>query len=220
MAVGPASLRTTGGIVNSSAAAQVQPSLFGAAEERRLDLSQWYTDPAVAHQMVKSFGVHREVRVLEPAAGQGALIHPVLRLGDASVVAYELDPTNLGTLEALGPRVEVRGRDFLADPDPGRFDVVVMNSPYEDDQDVDFVLRALEVAPRAVALLRAAFDYSAGRWDRVWRWVDPRRRVRLSARPSFGEGTGARSDFQILELTRRTTPRSKGEAVSLLEEWW
>lgn len=189
---------------------------------------QWWTPPELARSVVEWARVNVGMRVLEPAAGTGALLDPLTPLLEhrsIDVVAYELDAQVAVELRARhGVYVEIRERDFLADLSPGRFDVVVMNAPYEDDRDLAFAQRALEVAPRVVAIVRDAFPYSLAR-QALWRWAQLERLVFLGRRPRFGgryaaRSTGPESDFMVVELTRRTSPRAAHEADRPTVEWW
>ncbi len=70
-------------------------------------------------------------RLLEPSAGEGALVCAAQALG-ASVVAVESDPGRAAKIRANAPCAEVHIADFLALP-PGRlgpFDVVLMSPPF------------------------------------------------------------------------------------------
>ena len=207
----------------------MQPTLFGASEERRLDLSQWYTPPRLAEQIVEWARIDPiSDRVLEPAAGRGALIAPILdEWGaaampcEARVVAYDVDPTNVAVLKSLRwTGLEVRARDFLADPDPGSFDVAVMNPPYENDQDIDFILRALALAPRVVVLVQTKIDHGVDRFERFWRFVDPVRKAKLRRRPRFGGSGSPKGDFVVYEFRPRDLARQPGEPIECEVEWW
>ncbi len=191
--------------------------------ERRRDLSQYYTPPHLASMIAEwTLRHHPDVSsILEPAAGEGALIKPLLQLRpDLRITAYDLDPRNVEQLLVLGPQVTAICADFLNAPH-GCHDITVMNSPYEAGADVAFVLEALERTPVAVALLRGVIRHGSGRWTVLWRHVDIVREVVLSERPSFGGQHNPKQDFCILELRRRERPRERGEAMTVRStEWW
>ena len=199
------------------------PGVEGA--ELRRDLSQFYTPRPLADRLAGWFP--RAQRVLEPAAGRGALIAPMLERSEppGRVVAYDVDPHNCEALRALGP-VEVRERDFLADDDPGRFDLGLMNPPYEstdtcpNGQDVAFALRALQVCHKVGGLFQASMEHSIGRFESFWKWVDIRRRAVISSRWKFGGAHSPKTNFVALELRLRTVARKQGEPTTLNQEWW
>jgi 16S rRNA G966 N2-methylase RsmD len=108
--------------------------------------------------------------VLEPSAGEGALARAALRADCGHVTAIENDPKAVRLLSLLADRVNVRdehnmsvdGRDFFdVTPAsyPDGFDVVMMNPPFSNEQEVEHVLHAWEfVKPggRLVAIMSNA----------------------------------------------------------------
>ncbi len=104
-------------------------------------------------------------RVLEPSAGQGALVGAVRRIARAtSVTCFELLPANVRILQLFGTGVEVRDTDFLrADPaDLEPFDRVVMNPPFGKRADLHHVRHAfsfLKPGGRLVAIMSAGVKY-------------------------------------------------------------
>ena len=200
-----------------------QPGLFGSAEERRLDLSQWYTPPEKAKLIWEWSRGATATRILETSAGQGALIAPSIAGGGLSQwTAYEIDPRNVEILRAKWPELDLRPRDFTMDDNPGSFDLAIMNPPYEGELDVAHVLHALRHCNRVVALLRSAFSHGGDRWDAFWRWVNPTRKVTLAGRPKFGGGGSPKSDFCLFEFSGglRSVPREYGEEVAITECIW
>ncbi len=202
------------------------------AEQRRRDLSQFFTPPWLAERAWRWVlrPAARPLRILEPSAGNGALIRPLRTLGVSvhSLVVYEIDPVHVGTLATLvasqGLPAVIHAESFLADPAPGRFDACVMNPPYEDDQDTAFLEHALKCCPRVVGILRAGILFGQARHD-FWRWHDIRRQANCSARPDFGgadaeNSKGAKGDYVVLELERRRHARKQGEASTVNVEWW
>lgn len=198
--------------------------------ERQKALSQWYTDPELAERtwrwMVRAHSAQR-VSVLEPSCGRGALIRPLFTL-DVPVrrlVAYDIDSDNAATVAAMlaptGLDFEVRALDFLRDirDDDERFDVCVMNPPYEDNADIAFAERALERCTWVAGIFAARMLFSETR-AAFWRWTDIRRAAILSKRPKFGGGFSPMTDFAVLELARRATARKQGEASTTATEWW
>jgi predicted RNA methylase len=191
-----------------------QPYLVGMeAEQRRLDLSQWYTPASIAIPLWRWANARPVDRVLEPTAGRGALLAPVLRQEPREVVAYEIDPTNVQALERMqsehraraGWSFELRAGDFLAAHDPGYFELGLLNTPFEDNQECIFAERALRCCDRVVGVFRSAMLHADGRRD-FWSRVQPTRIAYLLSRPQFGtsqSSDGARSDFVVMELRLR-----------------
>lgn len=221
-----------------------QPYLLGIESDamrvndeiKQKALSQWYTAPDLAarvwgwmwRQHGPSFGSKR-VRLLEPSAGEGALIWPVIQhhFNVGEIVAYDIDPANAQHLQRTltkpladeGIAFDVRCGDFLADPDPGEFDLAVMNPPYEDDQDVEFARRVLGCCAVVGGIFATRMQYSGAR-SGFWRNTDIAREVVLSKRPRFGGGFTPMTDFCVLDLVRREQPKQPGDTCATLKEWW
>jgi len=224
-----------------------QQWLFSEAQQKP-DLSQWYTPPKLAQRVVdwacsnRFFWQGPPQLVVEPAAGTGALVKPLLDRG-AAVVAYDIDPENVAILRELAPEPQLYAHcaDFLSDrpshiPPETRYsrqpmcgwveprthaDLVVMNPPFENNQDCKFVMEAFEVAPLVVAILRGVIEHGSARWRIMWRWVDVTSKVNLCERPKFGGEHQPKQDFVVMALKKREVPRKRGEAVSAgLIEWW
>lgn len=199
-----------------------QTELIGGTE-RDLGKSQWFTPPELAAKVVEwadpDYCLHgHKMRVLEPSAGNGALVRPLVAAG-AYVMACEIDGRYAPELEAL-PIDRVWG-DFLSFEvfELNTFDLCVMNPPYESGQDVQFIMHALKFAPRVVGIFRSALLHGQERKAKLWSQVRPTRIAFLAERPKFGEGGGARSDFIVCELQRAPQVPAEMAARATLE-WW
>lgn len=137
----------------------------------------FYTPEVLAEELVtEAIGGEWEGHgktVLEPSAGGGALVRAALRTRCSHVTAIENDPHGIEMLGYLRDRVNVHGdtrmaidpRDFF-DVSPASypelFDVVVMNPPFSNAQEVEHVLHAWEfVKPggRLVAIMSNAVQW-------------------------------------------------------------
>jgi predicted RNA methylase len=215
-----------------STPAPVQQYLAMDGAELRRDLSQFFT-PAWLAERVWTWAWRQEprrLRVLEPSAGRGALIRAALNdpatSRPAFVCAFDVDPSNIAVLEELrqsplvaGCRFDVRAEDFTSADITERFGLALMNPPFEDNQDVEFIEAACKHAERAVSICPARIEFSEGRSD-FWRWHDITRKVILEKRPRFGGHTTGQTDFIVLEIVRRDAARKQGEANAMHVERW
>jgi hypothetical protein len=103
--------------------------------------------------------------------------------------------------------------------EPNRWNSVRDNTPYEDNQDVQFIDHALACSARVVGIFQSRIVHSAGRAN-FWRWVDIARLAILSKRPHFGGPHSAKTDFCVMELRRRASARRQGEPTAAQLEWW
>lgn len=144
------------------------------------DLCQWLTPPGVAQAFLDWCLVGDDDLVLEPAAGEGALVPD--RDG---VLAFELDPELAGELRYWRPRATVLNCNFLAVPALAQVDVAIQNPPYSDGGEGVFIRRALDWAPRTCALVRTVALHGQARFEACWRFVQPLRLAILAHRPRF-----------------------------------
>jgi predicted RNA methylase len=196
---------------------------------RDLTLSQYFTPPKLAQRVVDWAGVFgryplSQSRVLEPSAGNGALVRPLVAAG-AHVTAVELDlryvqdlanALGLGTPEhrMVTPAnfLECSERDLR-----GRFDLCVMNPPYHDNLCAQFIVHALKFVPRVVAILQADIFYTATRFEALWKHTRPTRAAFCVRRP----WKGAETDYVVVEFVSRQTASGPAlESSSCQLEWW
>ncbi len=184
-------------------------------------LSQWFTKPELARRIVEWSGAEDGMHVLEPSAGAGAFVEPLLELG-CCVQAVEIDPPWADRLRLRNPTpmLVVARWDFLAwDPGfaPGqRFDLTVMNPIYEDGQDTLHVKHACELSERVVALVRANFLNGVDRYDSLWKTNTLERVIHFKDRPKFSGAGSPRHDFCVVDIRMG----SRGPPYSVDVDWW
>jgi len=205
-----------------------QSSLFPEGEVNA-SLSQWYTHPGLAERMVRWAFVLpawcRAVRrVLEPSAGVGNIIWPILDHDrQVEVEAWEIDEKNCQAMLQRNPRrTTIHHENFLnADLGNERFDLAVMNPPFENDQDVQFIMKAASHCDRVVSIVRGVLRHGQNRWSCFWRYIDIVREVVLIERPKFGGAYNPMQDFLIVEFKLAKVPRNRGQATTGHSiEWW
>lgn len=120
---------------------------------RAVSAFQLFQTPArLAARMVGLADIRPRHLVLEPSAGLGRLIDPILAAG-GDVVAVEESADIAGELftKYEGEPVALYQRDFLTFTHPRKFDRIVMNPPFHMRADVRHVLHALgHLAPGGV----------------------------------------------------------------------
>lgn len=205
---------------------------------RDVGKSQYFTPPKLAERVVKWAGANcklpiwaalqgepsnvverydRPMRVLEPSAGNGALVRPLVAAG-AEVYAIELDDRYAPELRNAGAAALWFDNFLEFKPYDDRwraFDLCVMNPPYHDGLEERFILHALAFAARVVGIFRADLFYSVGRGAKLWTQVRPTRAAFCSRRP----WKGAETDYVVLELVKRESPADL-LSTGLSVEWW
>jgi hypothetical protein len=112
---------------------------------------QLFQTPAtLAARMVDLADIRPHHSVLEPSAGLGRLLVPILAAGPDRVHACELDATLAGELFAQFPQVALSQGDFLT-KHLGEFDRIAMNPPFHLRADIAHILHAAgHLAPGGV----------------------------------------------------------------------
>jgi predicted RNA methylase len=211
------------------------------AEQRSVELSQYYTPPQLAAELWDwACQEHDAQSVLEPSAGNGSLLRPMFTASKKSwpkhVCAWEIDPGKAAQIERLwrpsGLCFDLMVGDFLRESKAAaimqgvRFDLGLLNPPYESTkdwpigQDVAFILRALECCDRLCGVFRAGIKFGQKRREGLWRFVQVVREVDLSERPDFGGDDNAKTDFVLLELVRRAKDRAPRQVDLVRREIW
>lgn len=193
-------------------------------------LSQWFTPDHLALRVaVWGLAGSNASTILEPSAGGGALVRAArIARPSARVHALEIDPHWAKRLAESDPTVAVLEVDALTVPWP-TVDAVIMNPPYEEGRDGDFLERAINAAPRVVAILRLSALAGLRRHAGVWSRCDPGGDVTLTglaicaSRPAFleagGEPSSGRTEFCAVRLERSRYHSSAG-VPSTRVEWW
>lgn len=210
-------------------------------------LAPWLTDPVLAKRTA-TFALEAfpdvdlsKLRILEPSAGEGALVEALVDLGVpvSSITAVELHSGRVKHLRRAWPGLRVIHRDFLSwvedlyedgGPTEPPFDLAVMNPPYDDGQDSDHVEGASVVSKQVIAIVRSAFRHGSTDRARLFSECSLLRERILRARPSFidaeeGKDGTPRHEFEVLHLARRfgREPGFSREKfpVDLVETgWW
>lgn len=180
-------------------------------------VSQWWTSGPYAAHVVRWAGIGPGTRVLDLGAGVGSLSLACLGVG-ANVTAVEIDPD----LEPeLRRNIGARAKVVIADAfDPHlvarlsmreRFDVAVLNPPWEHDLEVRFLERATQLARRAIGIVSLDAFASARRFEIVAR-LRQTRELRSPSRLSFARHGRAGQEYPVaVECVARVVPRQLGE---------
>jgi SAM-dependent methyltransferase len=196
-----------------------------AAARRR---SQFFTPEWLARRMAG--WVPRRARVLEPCCGPGNLIgalvddgHPLHLIHAIEIDAKLMHRTRerfAGRIAAHDPAFRVGDFFHLTRGMFECFDVVLMNPVYENNLALEFVLRALELAPVVVAVVPSDFVYTQERDARLWATHGRiTRRAELPCRVKF-VGAGGQHEHVVLQIERRLAVRERGEVLHIPTEVW
>ena len=100
------------------------------------------TPKAIVQELIEIANIKPDMLVLEPSAGQGAIAEEIHKT-NAKLVCCEILPENIKVLKAKG--LDVAAEDFFQFNEFGKFDRVVMNPPFDNQADIDHVIRAYDM---------------------------------------------------------------------------
>lgn len=111
------------------------------------DVEFFRTPPELAAQLIKLVGLKAGMKVMEPNVGDGRIALPAAEIvGLENVHCFELFPPNVKRARDAG--LNVTQGDFLSFQPPekeeDRFDVILMNPPFSNNQDVKHVSHACQ----------------------------------------------------------------------------
>jgi hypothetical protein len=129
------------------------------------DLQFYRTPDALAQRIIDDYPVHTDAHILEPSAGDGSFVIPLLKRGNTvEAVEYDHDRGNKiidrARVEGLSGYT-VRNANFLEMEPREDFDAVYMNPPFYGTHWVDHVVHAMKfVQPggRLFAILPATAE--------------------------------------------------------------
>ena len=138
----------------------------GSIVNKKTALQQFFTPPDLVTEMIRQAAIVPNDHVLEPSAGIGNLARAIKAAGGVPF-CVEIDEVCVKTLKNTADEI-IHG-DFLdlsptnVPPSwPNTFDVVVMNPPFEKDQDIAHAMHAtkfLDKGGRIVAIMSPGFTY-------------------------------------------------------------
>lgn len=108
---------------------------------------QFFATPEkIADQLVKLAEINNTQAILEPSAGQGAIVNAIQRFyGKGRMVhVYEIMPTNQTILKKIS-RIDFLGDDFFNSKHIETFDRIIANPPFSKNQDIDHIMKMYEV---------------------------------------------------------------------------
>lgn len=120
-----------------------RPSVEGLLQSGALTVDRdgfFETPAALCERMVRIGNVNASKRILEPSAGLGAIARQI-RYAGGSPVCIEINEGRCWQLREQN--FETICGDFMEHT--GTYDLIIMNPPFEQGQDIDHVLHAFEL---------------------------------------------------------------------------
>lgn len=139
---------------------------------------QFFATPKLlALELVRHARIKISHSILEPSAGQGAIVKAINEIiPDKEVFCYELMPTNLTILKKIN-NVNLLGEDFLNSKETEHiiFDRIIANPPFSKNQDITHVkemYRRLRAGGRLVTVTSKHWQLSSNKKETSFRnWL-------------------------------------------------
>lgn len=197
--------RVGGHVFSMDDPAQVIDQAILTGEVGSTNPLEFFETPLVlAMQMVDFAELSRPTTILEPSAGNGAIIEAIPGGMRGMVTAVELDPYRSAHLETRYPCACINA-DFLAWEPNRPFGRILMNPPFSKGRDVDHVTRAagmLELGGRLVAIMSSGVTFRQERRYQQFRALLAERGGRIIPNPegTFKEsGTGVNTVTVVMD---------------------
>lgn len=136
--------KTCGFVFNSDPTDLLNQIASGEKRNLKKEYQFFETPNDLADKLVLIADLKDNDVVLEPSAGQGAIIEAILRSKiNCQVLAIELMETNSLILNKKGFHHEVG--DFLTIPNQPIYDKIIANPPFSNNQDIDHINHMYEL---------------------------------------------------------------------------
>lgn len=152
-------------------------SQISSGEKRNLKKEyQFFATPDnLADELVELANIKENDLILEPSAGQGAIIEAVLRKNpQANIFAFELMDINSIVLTRKGFNHELT--DFLKVPGKPTYDKIIANPPFSKNSDIEHIIhmyQMLKSGGRLVSVSSRHWKNSNNKKESKFReWID------------------------------------------------
>ena len=126
---------------NSSPKELLDNILGGKKINLKKDFQFFPTPSIIADRLVQLAEIEKEHTILEPSAGQGAIIEAIRKVSKKVIGYYELVKQNKDILESKELNTLCLGDDFIENKVLVKFDRIVANPPFTKNQDIIHLLK-------------------------------------------------------------------------------
>src|SRR5262245_30876980 len=131
--------KTAGFVFSVDPSERLEAIRAGEKINLKQDYQFFATPPDLANWMVLRAAIEPHHKILEPSAGDGALVMEISRRFPSIVVdCFELMPENRIKLGYVGA-ANIIGGDFLEHPARAEYDRIVANPPFTRNQDIEHI---------------------------------------------------------------------------------
>jgi phospholipid N-methyltransferase len=173
---------------------------------------QFFQTPDVfGTEIVAEVGILPGMTVLEPEAGQGALVRQILKVQpDLVVDCFELMLENQEILkQTFGASVNLLGPDFMDTniPSTRKWDRIIANPPFSNNQDIDHVQKMYYLlAPKGVmiSVMSPHWTFATDRKCKEFReWIARTGAVVREVEPGTFKESGTNVRTLVVRITKQ-----------------
>ena len=140
------------------------------------DFQFFATPSSLCDKIVSLANINQKHAILEPSAGDGAIVKAIARELPGKIVdCFELMGVNRMILEK-NQNVNLIGGDFLAEPVERKYDRIIANPPFKNNQDIDHLYKmydCLKEGGRVVCITSTHWKNSSNKKETDFRnWLD------------------------------------------------
>lgn len=167
--------KVAGFVFNEDPSGLLEQIANGEKRNLKKEFQFFGTPDHLADRLVELAEVSIEHEVLEPSAGQGAIVRAIHRAthDGRQVSGYELMPVNQTFLSKI-TGFELLGDDFLSCAK--HFDRIIANPPFAKNQDIDHISKMydrLKPGGRLVSIAGKHWQISSNKKEKAFReWLD------------------------------------------------
>jgi len=223
--------KTNGFIFKEDPTEYLEQLCSGEKRNLKKEFQFFGTPDVLADRLVElaEITVRGDQDILEPSAGQGAIIKAINRAADISWIdCYELMPLNQQILKKnLSHKIKIIGSDFLIEAGDKKYDRIIANPPFSKNQDIDHVIEMYNcLAPdgRLVSIMSNHWRNTSGKKETEFQQFVERTNAYVEEIPAgaFKEsGTSISACIVVIDkksdiqppIFKKNTPKIKIEAA-------
>ena len=169
---------------------------------------QFFATPSdLAKRLVELAELDSSDDVLEPSAGQGAIIEHINSFG-LTPDCYELMEQNRIVLDSSDLNFELKGDDFLKSKSDKKYSKIIANPPFSKNQDIDHVYKmydVLEPGGELVTIMSTHWQSSSNKKEtsfRSWLMEMNHEVIELNKGEFKTSGTSVATDIVMISKTK------------------
>lgn len=172
------------------------------------DLQFFETPDEIADLMVSMVKIQEHFRILEPSAGQGAIIRAIHRKYPWNKVDfYEISQEFCGIInQTTSINIFQKGFDFLESADTQEYDVIIANPPFRNNQDIEHIYHMYKVLRRGGILVSVAslhWKLSKNKKETEFReWLENRNAEIIELNNGDFKASGTMTKCCIIKITK------------------